>query len=133
MKRPTRPQQLGMTEQPYCLIVGGGQNGLQLAARLKRLSVPTLVIDKLEKPGDCWRVRYPSLYLHDPIFLDHFPYLPFPDHWPLYTHKDKMADWLEIYAKVMEIDFWATRSVLRHGTTRRRRSGRSWSSAVARS
>ena len=23
-------------------------------------------------------------YLHDPIFLDHFPYLPFPDHWPLY-------------------------------------------------
>jgi putative flavoprotein involved in K+ transport len=97
---------LGVTQQPYCLIVGGGQNGLQLAARLKRLSVPTLVVDALDKPGDCWRVRYPSLYLHDPIFLDHFPYLPFPDHWPLYTHKDKMADWLEVYARAMEIDFW---------------------------
>jgi len=97
---------LGTTEQPYCLIVGGGQNGLQLAARLKRLAVPTLVVDALEKPGDCWRVRYNSLYLHDPVFLDHFPYLDFPDHWPLYTHKDKMADWLEIYAKAMEIDFW---------------------------
>jgi len=101
-----RKRVLGHEEQPYCLIVGGGQNGLQLAARLKLLSVPTLVIDALEKPGDCWRQRYPSLYLHDPIFLDHFPYLPFPDHWPLYTHKDKMADWLEIYAKAMEIDFW---------------------------
>ena len=97
---------LGVTEQPYCLIVGGGQNGLQLAARLKRLSVPTLVVDALARPGDCWRVRYRSLYLHDPVFLDHFPYLPFPDHWPLFTHKEKMADWLEIYAKAMEIDFW---------------------------
>jgi putative flavoprotein involved in K+ transport len=104
--RDDRAQRLGYEEQPYCLIIGGGQNGLQLAARLKRLSVPTLVVDALEKPGDCWRVRYPSLYLHDPIFLDHFPYMPFPDHWPLYTHKEKMADWLEIYAKAMEIDFW---------------------------
>ncbi|MGH8260880.1 MAG: FAD-dependent oxidoreductase, partial [Steroidobacteraceae bacterium] len=56
--------------------------------------------------GDGWRGRYPSLYLHDPVFLDHFPYLPFPDHWPLYTSKDQIADWLEIYAKVMEIDYW---------------------------
>ncbi|MEJ1965476.1 MAG: NAD(P)/FAD-dependent oxidoreductase [Gammaproteobacteria bacterium] len=107
-ERARQAATLGITEQPYCLIVGGGQNGLQLAARLKRLSVPTLVVDALEKPGDCWRVRYPSLHLHDPIFLDHFPYLPFPDHWPLYSHKDKMADWLEIYAKAMEIDFWGS-------------------------
>ena len=103
-----RAATLGISEQPYCVIVGGGQNGLQLAARLKRLSVPTLVVDALPKPGDCWRVRYPSLHLHDPIFLDHFPYLPFPDHWPLFTHKDKMADWLEIYATAMEIDFWGS-------------------------
>ncbi len=92
--------------QPYVLIVGGGHNGLMLAARLKRLGVPALVIDALEKPGDGWRSRYASLYLHDPVFLDHFPYLPFPDHWPLYTHKDKIADWLELYARAMEIDFW---------------------------
>jgi putative flavoprotein involved in K+ transport len=97
---------LGKSVQPYALIVGGGHNGLMLAARLKRLGVSALVIDALEKPGDGWRSRYHSLYLHDPIFLDHFPYLPFPDHWPLYTHKDKIADWLEAYAKAMEIDFW---------------------------
>lgn len=105
-KREETVLTLGHSTQPYCLIVGGGQNGLMLAARLKRLGVPTLVIDALEKPGDCWRVRYHSLYLHDPIFLDHFPYLPFPDHWPLYTSKDKIADWLEVYTKAMEIDFW---------------------------
>ena len=107
-EREEEARTLGYSKQPYCLIVGGGQNGLQLAARLKRLSVPTLVVDALEKPGDCWRVRYKSLYLHDAIFMDHFPYMPFPDHWPLYTPKDKMGDWLEVYAKVMEIAFWGS-------------------------
>jgi putative flavoprotein involved in K+ transport len=105
-RREESRRTLGRSVQPYCLVIGGGQNGLMLAARLKRLNVPTLVIDTLEKPGDGWRQRYRSLYLHDPIFLDHFPYLPFPDHWPLFTSKDKFADWLEIYAKAMEIDFW---------------------------
>jgi putative flavoprotein involved in K+ transport len=107
-RREETARTLGRTVQPYCLIIGGGQNGLMLAARLKRLRVPTLVIDALEKPGDCWRGRYHSLYLHDPFFIDHFPYLPFPDHWPFYTSKDKMADWLEAYARVMEIDFWGS-------------------------
>ena len=106
-ERAERTNSLGLIEQPYCLIVGGGQNGLQLAARLKLLRVPTLVVDAHERPGDCWRRRYPSLYLHDPIFLDHFPYLPFPDHWPLFTHKDKMGDWLELYAEAMELDVWS--------------------------
>lgn len=98
-------ERLGTTQQPWCLIVGGGQNGLQLAARLRRLSVPTLVVDALARPGDGWRRRYNSLHLHDPIYFDHFPYLPFPDHWPLFTHKDRMGDWLELYAQAMDIDF----------------------------
>ena len=118
---------LGRTEQPEVLIVGGGHNGLMLAARLKRLGVPTLVIDALEKPGDGWRKRYRSLYLHDPIFLDHFPYLPFPDHWPLYTSKDKIADWLEIYARAMEIDF---RGGMRCTAARFEQQTRTWDVTV---
>jgi putative flavoprotein involved in K+ transport len=58
--RPTRPSS-GITRDPYCLIVGGGQGGIGLAARLKRLSVPTLVIDRHARPGDAWRSRYKSL------------------------------------------------------------------------
>jgi len=99
---------LGIEQQPYCLVVGGGQGGLALGARLKRLGVPTLIVDAHARPGDAWRNRYRSLYLHDPIWLDHFPYLPFPDHWPLYTSKDKMGDWLEIYARAMELDLWGS-------------------------
>ena len=75
---------------------------------LKRLNVPTLIVDALARPGDSWRSRYRSLYLHDPIYLDDLPYLPFPDHWPIYTPKDKMGDWLESYVKIMELDYWSS-------------------------
>ena len=98
--------ELGYSRQPYCLIVGGGQGGLGLGARLKRLGVPTIIVDRLERPGDAWRRRYQSLCLHDPVWYDHLPYLPFPDHWPVYTPKDKMGDWLEMYCKVMELNYW---------------------------
>ncbi len=98
--------ELGYTCQPYCVIVGGGQGGIGLAARLKRNNVPTIVIEKNKRPGDSWRNRYKSLCLHDPVWYDHMPYLPFPDHWPVFSPKDKIGDWLEIYTKIMELDYW---------------------------
>ena len=105
-EQSVRRAELGVRQQPYCLIVGGGQGGITLAARLKRLSVPTLVVDAHPLPGDSWRARYKSLCLHDPVWYDHLPYLPFPDHWPVFTPKDKMGDWLEMYTRVMELDYW---------------------------
>ncbi len=98
---------LGRTVQPEVLIVGGGQGGLALGARLKRLGVPALIVDRHPRPGDAWRTRYRSLVLHDPVWYDHLPYLPFPDHWPVFTPKDKMGDWLEAYAGIMELDVWS--------------------------
>ena len=107
-RRQREQAELGAAQQPYALIVGGGQGGLALAARLKRLGVPALVIEKNERAGDSWRKRYRSLVLHDPVWYDHMPYLPFPDHWPVFTPKDKMGDWLEMYARVMELDVWTS-------------------------
>jgi putative flavoprotein involved in K+ transport len=99
---------LAVTEQPYVLIIGGGQGGIALGARLKRLGVPTIIVEKNARPGDSWRNRYRTLVLHDPVWYDHLPYIPFPDHWPVFTPKDKMGDWLEMYAKVMELDYWGS-------------------------
>src|SRR5271157_32202 len=98
--------ELGVTKQPYCLIIGGGQGGIVLGARLKQLDVPTIIIEKNKRPGDSWRNRYKSLCLHDPVWYDHLPYLPFPEHWPIFSPKDKIGDWLEMYTKVMELDYW---------------------------
>jgi putative flavoprotein involved in K+ transport len=44
--------ELGIRKQPYCLIVGAGHCGLSLGARLKQLNVPTLLIDRQERPSD---------------------------------------------------------------------------------
>ena len=104
--------ELGYSRQPYCVIVGGGQGGIALAARLSRLEVPTIVLEQNARAGDSWRQRYKSLCLHDPVWYDHLPYLPFPDHWPVFTPKDKLGDWLEMYVKVMELNYW-TSSVCR--------------------
>jgi putative flavoprotein involved in K+ transport len=100
---------LGYDEQPYVLIVGGGQGGIALGARLRQLGVPTIILDRHDRPGDQWRSRYKSLCLHDPVWYDHLPYLKFPDNWPVFSPKDKIADWLESYTKIMELDYW-TRS-----------------------
>jgi len=105
-RKQAEEAELGITRMPYCVIVGGGQGGIGLGARLKRLGVPTIILDKHPRPGDHWRKRYKSLHLHDPVWYDHLPYLPFPDHWPVFAAKDKIGDWLESYTKVMELNYW---------------------------
>ena len=107
-RRAEEEARLGYEEQPYVVIVGGGQGGIMLGARLRKLGVPTLIIERNEKPGDSWRKRYKSLCLHDPVWYDHLPYLPFPDDWPVFAPKDKIGDWLEMYTKVMELNYWGS-------------------------
>ena len=92
--------------EPVVLIVGGGQAGLSLAATLGRIGVDTLVVDKFERVGDCWRQRYHSLALHNDTRFNHLTYMPFPSSWPTYLPKDMLADWFEAYAWAMEINFW---------------------------
>lgn len=104
---------LGVTEQPYCVVVGGGQGGIALGARLRQAGVPTIVLEKNARAGDSWRNRYRTLVLHDPVWYDHLPYLPFPDHWPVFTPKDKMGDWLEMYARIMELNYWTASTCTR--------------------
>jgi len=106
--RERENQELGYSEQPYCLIIGGGQGGIALGARLRKLGVPTIIVEKNEKPGDSWRKRYKSLCLHDPVWYDHLPYLPFPENWPVFSPKDKLGDWLEMYTRVMELNYWGS-------------------------
>ncbi len=103
--------ELGYERDPYVVIIGGGQGGIALAARLRRLDVPTIVLEKNPNPGDSWRNRYESLHLHDPVWYDHLPYLPFPDDWPVFASKDKIGDWLESYTKIMELNYWTSSSV----------------------
>jgi putative flavoprotein involved in K+ transport len=113
--REAEVAELGYAAQPHTLIVGGGQGGIALAARLRHLRVPTIVVERNDRPGDSWRNRYKSLCLHDPVWYDHLPYLKFPDTWPIFSPKDKLGDWLEMYTRVMELNYW-TRTTCRSAT-----------------
>ncbi|MFD1344364.1 NAD(P)/FAD-dependent oxidoreductase [Litorisediminicola beolgyonensis] len=105
-EREHEAETLGYSEQPYCLIIGGGQGGIALGARLRQLGVPTIIVERNDRPGDSWRKRYKSLCLHDPVWYDHLPYIKFPENWPVFAPKDKIGDWLEMYTKVMELNYW---------------------------
>ncbi|KAK2071367.1 hypothetical protein P8C59_005796 [Phyllachora maydis] len=99
------------TAEPAVLIVGAGQAGLTVHARLKMLNVPALIVEANDRIGDNWRKRYHQLVLHDPVWYDHLPYLPFPEHWPVFTPKDKLAEWFECYAKALELNVWMRSAV----------------------
>ncbi|RSH77074.1 uncharacterized protein EHS24_003701 [Apiotrichum porosum] len=97
--------------QPDVVIVGGGHNGLMMAARFKALGVSAIIIERNERIGDNWRKRYESLSLHFPHWEDHFPYMPYPEHWPVYTPAGKLGEWLDWYASAMELYAWTSSSV----------------------
>ena len=80
---------------PTVLIVGGGQAGLSAAARLNHLGVDALIIDRNQRIGDNWRLRYHSLTLHNEVHVNHLPLMPFPPTWPVFIPKDKLANWFE--------------------------------------
>ena len=107
-RRKEEEATLGYDQQPYVVVIGGGQGGIALGARLRKLGVPAIIVEKNARPGDSWRNRYRSLCLHDPVWYDHLPYLPFPEDWPVFSPKDKIADWLEAYSKVMELNYWGS-------------------------
>src|SRR6478609_4735961 len=91
---------------PAVLVVGGGQAGLAIAARLKQLKIDTLIVDREARIGDNWRKRYHALTLHNQVQVNHLPYMPFPPSWPVYIPKDKLANWFEAYVEAMELNFW---------------------------
>ena len=97
-----------------------------IAARLRHLNIPALIIERNKRVGDNWRKRYrvcimesislrnlslltirvQTLSTHDSVHYCHLPYIPFPTHWPFFTPKDKLADWLEAYSSLMELNVW---------------------------
>jgi thioredoxin reductase len=92
--------------EPAVVVVGGGQAGLSIAARLTQLGVDTLIVDREARIGDNWRKRYHALVLHNQLHVNHLPYMPFPPTWPTYIPKDKLAGWFEAYVESMELNYW---------------------------
>jgi cation diffusion facilitator CzcD-associated flavoprotein CzcO len=113
------------------IVVGGGHNGLALAAQLNTLGVSNLVIDKQQRVGDNWRLRYKSLSLHDPVYANHLPFFPFPSNWPVFTPAGKLANFLEAYVDVLEINAWC-QATLDPSQTRYNEQKKKWEVTITR-
>lgn len=107
-----RHEQAYVDRDPEVLVVGGGQGGLMLGARLRQMGVDALIVEKTPRVGDNWRHRYHSLTLHNETWGNGLPYLPFPDTWPTFLPKDKLAGWLEYYVEAMELNVWTGTELL---------------------
>ena len=102
-----RDQAVAYTDRdPAVIVVGGGQAGLAIAAQLSALGVDTLIVDRETRIGDNWRLRYHALTLHNQTQVNHLPLMPFPESWPPYIPKDKLANWFEAYVEALELNFW---------------------------
>ncbi|OCH92900.1 FAD/NAD-P-binding domain-containing protein [Obba rivulosa] len=96
---------------PHVLIIGGGQSGLQIGARFKQRNIPTLIIERNERLGDSWRKRYPTLTLHTIRKHHELLYEPYPSNWPMFTPRDKLADWIEQYARTQDLVVWTSSNI----------------------
>ncbi|KAK9233753.1 hypothetical protein V1525DRAFT_415499 [Lipomyces kononenkoae] len=110
--------------QPSVIIVGAGQCGLSVAARLKYLGVKSLVIDRFERVGDNWRKRYGSLALHDTLYSQALPYMPWPETFPEFIPAGKLANWLEHYVESLELNVWVRSQVIADRTYFDEREGK---------
>ncbi|KAM5352890.1 hypothetical protein ACJ41O_005612 [Fusarium nematophilum] len=96
---------------PVVVIIGAGQTGLAMAARFKVLGIPHLIIEKEDRPGYSWASRYSSLSLHGPTFTNHLPCLPFPHWFPTFLPAQQLADFLQHYAGIMNLNIWTNSQI----------------------
>ncbi|KAH8709618.1 Indole-3-pyruvate monooxygenase YUCCA6 [Beauveria bassiana] len=91
-------------EEADVLIVGAGQAGVSLGARLKHMGVNAVLIERHPAVGDAWRARYDSVTLNTPTFTDHYPFMKYPENWPEWLTGRQCADFLEHYSQLMGLD-----------------------------
>ncbi|KAI9028650.1 hypothetical protein DFJ74DRAFT_603593 [Hyaloraphidium curvatum] len=104
------------------LIVGGGNSGVILGARLKELGMDYLVVERNARPGDNWRLRYDPMRFHLPASSVQMPYVPYPKDLPRCLSRDNLADQVELLVKNLGINLLLSSHLL--STCRDAASGR---------
>lgn len=92
-----------MSEEIEILVIGAGQAGLAAGYFLAQRGIPFVLLDGHERIGDSWRERYDSLVLFSSRAFSALPGLPLTGDPVGYAGKDEVADYLEHYARVMQL------------------------------
>ena len=68
--REDREAKRGFADRdPEVLVVGAGQAGLTIAARMGQIGIDALVVEKSTRVGDVWRSRYELITQRDPSWV----------------------------------------------------------------
>jgi putative flavoprotein involved in K+ transport len=85
------------------VVIGAGQAGLSVGYHLARHRLPFVILDANDRVGDSWRTRWDSLRLFTPACYDGLDGLPFPARGDSFPTKDEMGDYLETYARHLDL------------------------------
>jgi len=91
------------TESYDTVIIGGGQAGLVAGYYLTQQGKNFIILDENQRTGDSWRKRWESLKLFTPGKFDNLPGMNFPKQGDYLPTKDEVADYLEGYAKQLNL------------------------------
>jgi putative flavoprotein involved in K+ transport len=85
------------------VVIGGGQTGLIVGHALQEKGTDYVILDAGPRVGDVWRNRWDSLRLFTPARLNGLPGMDFPASGSSFVTKDQIADFLEEYARAMDL------------------------------
>ncbi len=85
------------------LIIGAGPAGLAVAGRLRKKEISFEIVEQTDTIAWSWHHHYDRLLLHTVKELSHLPYLEFPEVYPRYVPRAKLAVYYEDYAKYFDI------------------------------
>ncbi|MQL80065.1 hypothetical protein Taro_012529 [Colocasia esculenta] len=90
---------------PGAIVVGAGPSGLAVAASLRRMAVPCVVVERSDGIAELWRRRtYDRLSLHLPKRFCELPHLPFPRDFPTYPSRRHFLSYLIRYSRAFAIE-----------------------------
>ncbi|PYH35349.1 monooxygenase [Aspergillus neoniger CBS 115656] len=72
---PGRKLNESMDFETDVFIIGAGNAGVALSARLKALGVESVIVDRNPCPGDNWALRYDCMQFHIPTAFCELPYM----------------------------------------------------------
>ncbi|KZV96964.1 FAD/NAD(P)-binding domain-containing protein [Exidia glandulosa HHB12029] len=97
---------------PTVVIVGAGQCGLAVAARLAHLGIKSLLIERDPRIGDNWRNRYSNLCLNTPTKYSELPFMSFPSTWSRWPSGKALAEEMEDYPRKLGLQVWTSSSLV---------------------
>jgi putative flavoprotein involved in K+ transport len=85
------------------IVIGGGQTGLMVGQELKKQGADFVILNASRRAGDAWRNRWDSLMLFTPARMNSLPGFPFPAKGSESVSKDSVADYLDEYARRLDL------------------------------